>query len=136
MSDFNDQTIATFRANGGVVGGHFEGKHLLLLHTTGRRSGTRRVNPLVYTTDGSSFLVAGSSGGAEKEPGWVVNVEAVPEVTIEVGGRTLTANAAVLREGPERDRLYARLTEYWPDFLQYETRTTRRFPVIRLDPVD
>jgi deazaflavin-dependent oxidoreductase (nitroreductase family) len=136
MSDFNDQTIATFRANGGVVGGHFEGKHLLLLHTTGRRSGTRRVNPLVYTTDGSSLLVAGSAGGAEKEPGWVVNVEAVPEVTIEVDGRTLTAKAAVLRDGPERDRLYARLTEYWPDFLQYETRTTRRFPVIRLDPVD
>jgi deazaflavin-dependent oxidoreductase (nitroreductase family) len=136
MSDFNDQTIAAFRANGGVVGGHFEGKNLLLLHTTGRRSGTQRVNPLVYTTDGTSLLVAGSYGGAEKEPTWVVNVEATPEVTIEVGGRTLTARAAILREGPERDRLYARLTEHWPDFLQYETKTTRRFPVIRLDPMD
>jgi hypothetical protein len=102
-----------------VVGGHFEGKHLLLLHTIGRRTGQERVIPLVYTTVGDSYVVAGSQGGAEKDPLWVANVEAMP---------------AVVREGAERERLYAALVEYWPDFRVYETRTARQFPVIRLDP--
>ena len=101
MSSFNEQIITEFRANAGVVGGHFEGKHLLLLHTIGRRTGQERVIPLVYTTVGDSYVVAGSQGGAE---------------------------------GAERERLYAALVEYWPDFRVYETRTARQFPVIRLDP--
>ena len=75
MSSFNEQVIAEFRANAGVVGGHFEGKHLLLLHTIGRRTGQERVIPLVYTTVGDSYVVAGSQGGAEKDPLWVANVE-------------------------------------------------------------
>jgi deazaflavin-dependent oxidoreductase (nitroreductase family) len=135
MSDFNSQIIDEFRTAKGVVGGHFEGKHLLLLHTVGRRSGQPRINPLVYATDGDAFLVAGSAGGAEKEPVWVANVEAMPEVTVEVGERTLTAKVTVLRDGEERERTYAKLVEYWPDFRQYETNTDRAFPVIRLEPV-
>ena len=134
MSSFNDQIIAEFRANAGVVGGHFEGKHLLLLHTIGRRTGQERVIPLVYTTVGDSYVVAGSQGGAEKDPLWVANVEIMPEVTIELGTGTLTAKPTVVREGAERKRLYAALVEYWPDFRVYETRTARHFPVIRLDP--
>jgi len=135
MSSFNDQIIAEFRASAGVVGGHFDGKHLLLLHTIGRRTGRERVIPLVYTTVGDSYVVAGSQGGAEKDPLWVANVEAMPEITIELGTGTLTAKPTVVREGAERERLYSALVEYWPDFLVYETRTTRQFPVIRLDPV-
>jgi len=133
MSSFNDQIIAEFRANAGVVGGHFDGKHLLLLHTIGRRTGRERVIPLVYTTVGDSYVVAGSQGGAEKDPLWVANIEAMPEITIELGTGTLTAKPTVVREGAERERLYSALVEYWPDFLVYETRTTRQFPVIRLD---
>ena len=133
MSSFNDQIIAEFRANAGVVGGHFDGKHLLLLHTIGRRTGRERVIPLVYTTVGDSYVVAGSQGGAEKDPLWVANIEAMPEITIELGTGSLTAKPTVVREGAERERLYSALVEYWPDFLVYETRTTRQFPVIRLD---
>jgi deazaflavin-dependent oxidoreductase (nitroreductase family) len=113
----NDQVIAEFRANAGVVGGHFEGKHLLLLHSAGRRTGRQRVIPLVYTAVGASYIVAGSNGGAEKEPQWVANVEAMPEVIIEIGEETLTAKPSVIREEAERERPYAALVEYWPDFL-------------------
>jgi deazaflavin-dependent oxidoreductase (nitroreductase family) len=136
MSDFNQQVIDEFRTNGGIVGGHFEGKDLLLLHTVGRRTGLPRVNPLVYANDGTGFVVAASNGGAHGQPQWVANVEAMSQVTIEVGERTLTARVSVLREGTERDRAYAKLVDYWPDFLEYETKTARKFPVIRLEPSD
>jgi deazaflavin-dependent oxidoreductase (nitroreductase family) len=134
VSDFDDQIIGEFRANAGVVGGHFEGKHLLLLHTVGRRTGQPRLNPLVYATYDTSFVVSGSNGGADREPVWVANVEAMSEVTIEVGDRTLIAKVSVLRDGAERDRIYARLVDYWPDFREYETNTSRKFPVVRLEP--
>jgi deazaflavin-dependent oxidoreductase (nitroreductase family) len=135
VNDFNEQTIAEFRANRGIVGGHFEGKRLVILHIVGRKTGTERLYPLVYTTDGDAMLVAGSMGGAPQDPQWVANIEAMPEVTVEVGERTVTAKPTVLRDGPERERLYAKLVEYWPDFTEYETHTDRKFPVIRLDPI-
>jgi deazaflavin-dependent oxidoreductase (nitroreductase family) len=139
MSELNDQVIAEFQANGGVVrdalGGFFKGIHLLLLHHIGRRSGQEHVTPLLYVDDGSSVVLVGSNGGAEQEPLWVANVEAMSAVTIEVGERTLKAKPTVLRAGPERDRLYALAVDYWPDMLQYETTAAgRQFPVIRLDP--
>jgi deazaflavin-dependent oxidoreductase (nitroreductase family) len=135
MNDYNASTIAEFRANKGVVGGHFEGKELLILHTIGHQTGKERLRPLIYTKDGESFVVVGSAGGAEQEPVWVANVEAMSEITVEVGERTITAKPSVLREGAERDRLYATMVAYWPDFTQYETKTSRTFPVIRLDPI-
>lgn len=143
MSELNDLVINEFRANRGVVteamGGHFKSVHLLLLHNTGRRSGQELINPLLYIEDGDAFVLSGSNGGAEREPLWVANVEAMAEagaeVTIEVGERTLLTRVTVLREGAERDRLYRAMTEYWPDMLQYETNTSRTFAMIRLDPI-
>ncbi|HEY1570707.1 MAG TPA: nitroreductase/quinone reductase family protein [Pseudonocardiaceae bacterium] len=135
MNDFNSQIVAEFRTNQGVVGGHFEGKHLAILHIVGRRTGTERLYPLVYTTDGDALLVAGSMGGAPTDPVWVANVEAMSELTVEVGAKTITTKPIVLREGAERDRLYALLVDYWPDFLEYEKKTDRVFPVVRLDPI-
>ena len=135
MNDFNAQVIDEFRANRGVVGGHFEGKHLAILHIVGRKSGVERLYPLVYTTDGDALLVCGSMGGAPTDPAWVANVEAMSEVTVEVGTDTIVAKPTVLREGAERDRLYALLVDYWPDFREYEKKTDRVFPVIRLDPI-
>jgi deazaflavin-dependent oxidoreductase (nitroreductase family) len=138
MSELNDQVIAEFRNSSGVVrdamGGHFKDVRLLLLHHAGRRSGAEYVTPLLYAASGRSFLVAGSNGGAQLEPAWVANVEASPEVIVEVGERTLKATGTVLREGPERDALYQVLVGIWPDMLQYETSTSRKFPVLRLDP--
>lgn len=136
MNDYNAPMIEQYRANKGVVGGPFEGKHLLLLHAVGRKSGTERIYPLVYTTDGDSYLVCGSLGGAPKDPVWVNNVAAMTETTIEVGEDTVKVRPTVLREGPERDRLYELLVEYWPAFRRdYEPKTDRVFPVIRLDPI-
>ena len=90
MTELDDQVVAEFRANGGVVldamGGHFSNIHLLLLHNTGRRSGRLYVTPLLYVEDGDRYVLIGSNGGAQKEPTWVANVAAMPEVIVEVGG--------------------------------------------------
>jgi deazaflavin-dependent oxidoreductase (nitroreductase family) len=139
MSELNDQVMVEFRANSGVVrdalGGFFKDIHLLLLHHVGRRSGQEYVTPLLYVDDGRSMVLIGSNGGAAQEPLWCTNVEAMAAVTIEVGARTLQATPTVLRAGPERDRLYALVVDYWPDMRQYETTAAgRQFPVIRLDP--
>jgi deazaflavin-dependent oxidoreductase (nitroreductase family) len=136
-ADFNTQVIDTFRANAGVVGGHFEGKRLVLLHHVGRRSGQERVVPLVSAADGDAYLVAGSLGGAPNDPVWVGNIEAGPgETTIEVGEQTLRVKATVVRApSPAWDRLYGIWSAYWPDSKQYETHTSRKFPIIRLEPI-
>ena len=138
MTELNDQVVAEFRANAGVVvdamAGHFKNIHLLLLHNIGRRSGQQYVTPLLYVEDGDRYVLVGSNGGDEKEPAWVANVAAVPEVVIEVGERTLSAKPTILREGTEWDRLHAAAVAYWPDILQYQTHTTRTFPLIVLDP--
>ncbi|MGV9244436.1 nitroreductase/quinone reductase family protein [Streptomyces sp. NPDC003710] len=136
VNEVNKRIIGEFRAQGGIVGGLFEGKHLLLLHTVGRRTGQARVNPLVYAADGDNLLVCGSSRGAEKDPAWVGNVAAMSEVTIEVGERVLRATPTVVRpSSPEWERLYGIWSAYWPDSTQYETKTSRRFPVVKLEPV-
>lgn len=136
VNEANKQVISQFRAQGGVVGGPFEGKHLLLLHTVGRRTGRKRVNPLVYAVDGDGFLVCGSSRGADRDPAWVGNVAAMTEVTIEVGERILRATPTVVTHvSSEWERLYGIWSAYWPDSAQYAARTSRRFPVVRLQPV-
>ncbi len=138
MTSMNDEIIATFRTNAGVVGGPFEGKRLVLLHHLGRRTGTERVTPLVGASDGDSYLVCGSMGGAPTDPVWVANIEAGSgETTIEVGDRTLRAKTAVVRPtAPDWERLYGIWRAYWPDAATYETHTDRKFPIIQLDPLD
>jgi deazaflavin-dependent oxidoreductase (nitroreductase family) len=136
MSDFNASIIDEFRSNHGVVGGHFEGKHLLLLHTVGRKSGQDRVNPLVYATHGGSLLVTGSLGGAPKDPEWVANVAAMDEVTIEIAERTLQAKPTVVRpSAPQWAELYDVWAEYWPEAREYEKNTSRKFPIVMIDPI-
>jgi deazaflavin-dependent oxidoreductase (nitroreductase family) len=141
MADMNDGVIEAFRANAGVLGddvmgGHFTGKRLVLLHHVGRVSGTERVTPLVAATDGDAYLVVGSLGGAPEDPKWVANIEDGPgETTIEVGDKTLRARTTVVRPGqPDWERLYGIWAEYWPDSKEYEKNTDRKFPVIRLEP--
>ncbi|MGI5273556.1 nitroreductase family deazaflavin-dependent oxidoreductase [Nonomuraea sp. CA-218870] len=132
MSDFNQQTIEEFRANGGKVGGYFEGSDLLLLTTTGARSGRRVTTPVMYLEDGGRLVVIASKGGADDNPAWYHNLRANPEVTVEVGTETYEAKATVVDRG-ERDRLYARMVEKAPGFADYETKTTRVIPVIALE---
>jgi deazaflavin-dependent oxidoreductase (nitroreductase family) len=127
--------IEQFRANDGRVGGPFEGRALLLITTTGARSGRRRTTPLVYLRDGDRTLVVGSKGGAPTHPDWYHNLLAHPGVTVELGGETYEAEAKVIT-GPERDRLYARLVEQMPFFGDYQARTERVIPVIELERLD
>ena len=139
MTELDDQVVAEFRTNAGVVldamGGHFSNIHLLLLHHTGRRSGRLYVTPLLYVEDGGRYVLIGSNGGAEKEPAWVANVAAMPEVVIEVGEQMLTATPTIVRSGPQWDRLQTAAVAYWPDILEYQTHTNRTFPLIVLYPV-
>lgn len=115
MHDWNRQTIEEFRANKGKVGGMWEGKPLLLLTTTGAKSGKRRTTPTMYLRDGDRLLIFASKGGAPTHPAWYHNLVAHPQVTVEVGSETYKATATVLK-GEERDRLYARQAELYPQF--------------------
>lgn len=133
MSDFNAQIIDEFRANGGKVGGPFEGAPMVILHTTGAKSGREHVTPLVYQADGDAIVIFASKGGAPENPAWYHNLVANPEVRVEVGNATQSRKARVAASD-ERERLWARQKELMPGFADYESRTTRQIPVIVLDP--
>ncbi len=132
MSDFNAKIIEEFRANGGAVGGQFEGAPMVLLHSTGAKSGQERVNPVVYAADGDRFVVFASKAGADTNPDWYHNLVANPETVVEVGTETIPVVARVA-EGDERDRLWSRQKESMPGFADYEQKTTRRIPVVVLE---
>jgi deazaflavin-dependent oxidoreductase (nitroreductase family) len=135
MTDFNRQVIEEFRANGGRVGGWFEGARLLLLTTTGARSGAPHTTPLGHLPDGGDrVLVIASAGGAPHHPDWYHNILADPMVTVEDGVFTYRARAEVVR-GEERDRLFARAVEADPGWGEYQARTTRVLPVVALHAV-
>jgi deazaflavin-dependent oxidoreductase (nitroreductase family) len=134
-SNFNQDIIDQFRANNGtMVSGMFKGAPLLLLNTTGAKSGQPRINPLAYTRDGDRYVIIASKAGAPTNPDWYYNVVANPEVTIEVGPERLPVRASVA-EGAERDRLYAAQATLMPGFAEYERITTRRIPVVILEPI-
>jgi deazaflavin-dependent oxidoreductase (nitroreductase family) len=134
MSDWNKKIIEEFRANGGKVGGGFEGKPLLLLHTKGAKSGEERVNPVAYTKDADKLVVIASKGGAPTNPDWYYNIVANPLVTVEVGTEKIQAQATLATE-PDRSRLYDQMAEVMPGFNDYKLKTTRNIPVIILTPV-
>lgn len=130
-NDYNESIIAEFHANGGVVGGRFAGAPMLLLTTTGAKSGARRTTPLVYLPDGDRFIIFASKGGAPTHPAWYHNLVTHPDTTVEVGTEIIPVTATVVT-GDERDRLYAEQANLRPAFGEYETRTTRRIPVVAL----
>ena len=132
FDDWNRQIIEEFHANGGKVGGQFAGFTLLLLTTTGAKSGKRRVNPLGYTTDGDRLVIIASKGGAPSSPDWYYNLLAHPEVTVEVGSETFQATASVV-DGEEHDTLYAKMVAIAPQFAEYQQKTTRKIPVVVLE---
>jgi len=132
MSDWNASIIEEFRANGGKVGGPFQGATLLLLHTRGAKTGAERVHPLVYQAKGEDVVVFGSYAGAPSHPAWFHNVVANPEVQAEIGSETVPMRARVT-EGAERDELWERQKELVPGFADYERKTSRQIPVIVLE---
>ncbi|EKX65337.1 nitroreductase family deazaflavin-dependent oxidoreductase [Streptomyces ipomoeae] len=132
---FNQQIIEEFRANHGEVGGYFEGARLILLTTTGARTGNPHTTPLGYLPDGDgTILVIASAGGSPRHPDWYRNVVANPRVTIESGAFTYEADAVVL-EGEARDTAFARAVESEPGWAEYQAKTDRTIPVVALREV-
>ncbi len=134
MNNFNTSVIDAFRTNGGQGIGMFESVPLLLLTTTGAKSGQPRTTPLIYVTDGDRPVIMASKGGAPTHPDWYHNIVAKPEVTVEVGTEKFPARAEIAVE-PERTRLLDAVAEVWPPLREYEKKTERTMPVIILSRV-
>ncbi|MGZ5288862.1 MAG: nitroreductase family deazaflavin-dependent oxidoreductase [Actinomycetota bacterium] len=135
MSDWNTNVIEEFRANHGKVGGMFVGAPLLLLTTTGAKTGATRVNPLMYLPDADRLVIFASKGGAPTHPDWFHNVKANPSVTVEVGNETYRAVATEVT-GDERDGLFTRQSELYPQFAEYQADNPRLIPVVVLELID
>lgn len=135
MNEFNKRVIAEFRANGGKVGPPFENAPMILVTTTGAKTGQSRVSPLVYTMDGDRYIIIASKGGAPTSPDWYHNIVANPDVIVEVGTETFPARASV-PEGAERTRLYDQQAAVMPNFAEYQRNTTRQIPVVVLERVN
>jgi deazaflavin-dependent oxidoreductase (nitroreductase family) len=132
--NFNDRIIEEFRANDGAVGGNFEGAPLLLLHTTGAKSGRERVNPVMYQDlGGGSIAVFASKAGADSHPDWYRNAVAHPNVSAEIGTETRSFRARVA-SGEERQTIWTEQKQAYPGFADYEAATAREIPVVILDP--
>ena len=134
MNNWNQNIIAEFRQNNGVVGGMFAGAPILLLTTTGAKSGKQRTTPLVYLPDSDRMLIFASKAGAPTNPDWYHNLVANPVATVEVGSDSQQFKATVIT-GAERDRLYAQQAAKMPNFAEYEKLTTRTIPVVALTRV-
>lgn len=131
VNDWNARIIAEFRANEGRVGGQFEGAPMLLLHTTGAKTGAERVNPMMYLDHEGRRFVFASKAGADNHPDWYHNLVANPAVSVEVGTEKYQATAASV-PGEERDRIYAEQARRYPGFAEYAEKTSRVIPVVEL----
>jgi deazaflavin-dependent oxidoreductase (nitroreductase family) len=132
-NDWNASIIREFRANGGKVGGSFEGAPVLLLHTTGAKTGQERVNPMMYRRVGDNYAVFASKAGAPTNPDWYHNLVANPAVKAEIGTQTLDLTARVT-DSAEREPIWAAQKADYPGFAEYEQKTSRQIPVVILEP--
>jgi deazaflavin-dependent oxidoreductase (nitroreductase family) len=130
---FNNNVAEEFRANGGKVGGQFEGADLLLLTSTGAKSGQPRVSPLAYFRIDGKLLIIGSFAGSDVNPAWVHNLRAKPAARVEIGNESSDVTARELPSG-ERDELFGQITAASPGFAEYQAKTTRVIPVFELRP--
>lgn len=128
----NRRVIQEFRANGGRVGGQYEGSPLLLLHTTGARTGRALTSPLMYQAVGDAFAVFASYRGSPTHPHWFLNLRAHPDAAVEVGATAAEVRARVL-EGAERDRVWQEQVRRYPRFATYEETAGRTIPVVLLE---
>jgi deazaflavin-dependent oxidoreductase (nitroreductase family) len=133
--DYNRGLVEEFRTTEGNVTGRFANRPLLLLTTTGAKSGQPRTVPLVYTRDGDRIVVIASKGGEPTNPDWYHNIVANPIVTVELPGNTFQARASVA-QGDERRRLFDQQAAEMPFFAEYERTTPRKIPVVVLERID
>jgi deazaflavin-dependent oxidoreductase (nitroreductase family) len=131
---FGQQHVEKYRETDGEIGHEWQpGVFTLLLTTTGRRSGEAYTTPLIYSQDGDDYVVVASKGGADTHPDWYRNLEADPEVEIQVGAEILSATARTA-DGAERERLWSVMADIWPDYDEYAKQTDREIPVVVLEP--
>ena len=131
FNDWNRQIIEEFHTNGGKVGGPFEGVPLLLLTTTGAKSGQQRINPLTYLLDGERLFIFAAKGGSPTNPDWYHNLVVHPQVIVEVGTEQFEATAVPV-SGEKRDQIYAKEAQVHQGVADYEKKTTRKIPVVEL----
>jgi deazaflavin-dependent oxidoreductase (nitroreductase family) len=129
---FLDEHVRVYRETGGQRGYHWRGTTILLLGTTGRRSGEERTTPLIHRVEDGRYIVVASKGGAPDDPAWFKNLSADPAVTVQVLDEVFPARASVA-EGAERERLWSLMAEVWPAYEEYQQRTERQIPVVILE---
>ncbi len=130
---FGREHVERYRETGGNVGHIWkEGSTVLLLTTTGRKTGEERTTPLIYAEDGDRYVIVASKGGAPEDPGWYRNLEKTPEVELQVRDDVFAAHARTA-EGEERDRLWQKANEVWPHYAEYQQKTDREIPVVVLE---
>lgn len=132
-NDWNAKIIEEFRANSGKVGGPFEGAPLLLLHTTGAKTGREHVTPVMYRALDGGYAVFASKAGAPSNPAWYHNLVANPDVRAEIGAQTLPLRARVADDA-EREPIWSAQKREYPGFEEYEEKTSRQIPVVILEP--
>jgi deazaflavin-dependent oxidoreductase (nitroreductase family) len=128
---FGDEHVRAYQETGGERGYNWRGTEILLLTTTGRKSGEQRTTPLIHRADGDRWVIVASKGGAPDDPGWYKNLAADSEAMIQVKDQEIPVQASVA-EGDERDRLWSAMTEVWPAYDDYAKRTDREIPVVVL----
>ena len=133
FSLFGDEHVRQYEATGGKVGHDWNDTQVLILHTTGRKSGATRKNPLIYGRDGDNYMVVASKGGAPNHPDWYLNLIAHPETTIQVWGERIPVTARTAT-ADEKARLWPTMTKEWPDYDQYQKKTEREIPLVMLSP--
>jgi deazaflavin-dependent oxidoreductase (nitroreductase family) len=129
---FGPEHVRVYRETGGERGYHWRGTTILLLTTTGRKSGEQRTTPLIHRTDADRWIIIASKGGTPDHPDWFQNLEADPEAEIQVLDQRIPVRASVA-EGEERERLWKLMTEVWPDYDEYQSKTERTIPVVVLE---
>jgi deazaflavin-dependent oxidoreductase (nitroreductase family) len=126
---FGPEHVRVYRETDGERGYHWRGTTILLLTTTGHKSGQERTTPLIHRTDGDRWVVVASKGGAPDHPGWYKNLQADPEATVQVRGEVIPVRASTAQDS-ERERLWKLMTEVWPDYDEYQKKTDRKIPIV------
>jgi deazaflavin-dependent oxidoreductase (nitroreductase family) len=127
--------VAVYRASGGRIGGTYRGAPVLLLHHVGRKSGRERINVLIYLQDDTDFLIVASKGGSHKHPMWWLNLREMPETTVQIGAQKKRVAVRQI-SAEEKAEVWPRLVEIYPPYADYQARSSRDIPVIRLSPAD
>ncbi len=133
LKHFSKIHVFLYRASGGRIGGRFKAAPVLLLTTTGRKTGTRRTTPLLYAEDGGRYVIIASVGGAPRHPAWYLNLSGNADATIRIGSRELEVHAETAPPD-ERARLWTLMTRIYPGYDAYQAKTSREIPVVTLTP--